>query len=167
MLLLTSLGSHAQNIDPKASTIEFTVTNLGIDVTGNFRAFSGTVQFDPAALEAARFSMRISAKSIRTGNNMRDEHLQEAEFFDVATHPSITFESEQVAATADGYTVTGTLNLKGTSKTIAIPFTTKEGMFTGSFTINRQDFNVGGDGFLDTIGDEVRIDLKCALQDEE
>ena len=164
-LLLLGSSLRAQQIDQSRSSIAFVATNLGVDVDGKFRSFSGTAQFDPEHPEAASFNMSIAVASIHTGNSMRDEHLREAEFFDASKHPNITFTSESVVATDSGYRLNGTLQLKGTSKTIAIPFTFSDGGFTGSFVINRQDYKVGGDGFLDTIGDEVRIHLKCYVND--
>lgn len=158
-----SIGQAKKTIDASASSVIFKVDNLGITVEGKARSISGSISFDENAIDQASFAIEIPVKSIRTGNKMRDEHLQEEEFFHASKFPTITFTSEKVIKVAQGYSLTGTLTMKGTSQTIAIPFTYANGQFNGSFNINRNDFNVGGDGFLNTISDEVAIQIACKV----
>ena len=141
------------------SSITFMVTNLGVEVSGRFRAFSGEVNFQPDRPEVSSFQLTIPVNSINSRNKMRDEHLQEEEFFDATNHPAITFTSRNVTQTDGQWTVTGTLVMKGISQDITIPFPYESASLSGEFTLNRQDFQIGGDGFLDTIGDEVKIQI--------
>ncbi|MEM6344444.1 MAG: YceI family protein [Bacteroidota bacterium] len=168
LLLLTqsSLGL-AQEIDLAKSSIDFVVTNLGLDVEGKFRRFSGTINFSPDKLEESSFEISIPVKSIFTDNSTRDEHLQEEEFFHAASHPNITFSAKEVKKSGEQYILNGSLTIKGTSKQISIPFTYENATFSGEITIDRQDFSVGGSGFLDTIGDEVIIKINCVLKADE
>jgi polyisoprenoid-binding protein YceI len=58
----------------------------------------------------------------------------------------------------------GNLEIRGVSKPISFPFQALPNgsgyTFTGSFTINRRDYGVGGSSI--SISDEVKIDLKIA-----
>ena len=83
------------------------------------------------------------------------------------TYPNITFASETVETSGDGFLLKGPLTIKGTEKQISIPFSYADGVFSGSFVINRHDYNVGNGGFLDTIGDNVTITVKCFLSNAE
>jgi len=167
LLLAQASISIAQEIDVKASSIEFTVTNLGIDVDGKFRTFSGTVVFDPERPEDSDFDISIPIKSVTTNNKMRDEHLQEEEFFDAENHPNITFKSTNTHKEGNGFVVTGMLTIKGNSRSVSLPFSYENSVLQGTLSINRNDYHVGGTGFLDTIGDDVEIAIKCVLKDED
>jgi polyisoprenoid-binding protein YceI len=56
--------------------------------------------------------------------------------------------------------------IKGITKNIAIPFKLSQNqhryILTASFTIDRQDFEVGGNSFLLSDDVTIRIDLRAA-----
>jgi len=169
LLLTIALGSFAlaqQAIDGSASSVKFTVTNLGIGVKGEFRAITGTVSFDPADLSQAVFDVQIPTRSVNTDNRMRDNHLREEDFFHVEKYPTITFKSEKVEKAEGGYSVTGTLTMRGVSKTVSIPFSVENNRFSGTFSLDRTDYGVGGDGFLNTVGEEVTIKIEVVTSTE-
>jgi polyisoprenoid-binding protein YceI len=139
------------------------VTNLGLEVPGTFRAFSGSIQFDPTNLESSSMEVSIPVKSINTANRMRDEHLQEEEFFDAANHPAIKFTSQSITKDGHQYLATGTLMIKGKSQSVSIPFSYDGATFHGKLSLKRSDFGVGGNGYLNTISDQVNIQLTCVL----
>ncbi len=165
-ICVLNFGMAQKKIDPINSKITFTATNLGVNVPGKLRKATGTIQFDENDLASSFFKVKIPAKTINTKNSMRDEHLKEEEFFDVQNHPFITFESTEITKAKTGYIAKGKLTIKGTTKIVLIPFEYSNGEFTGSLTINRNDYAIGGDGFLDTIGDEVKISIVCKTLEE-
>ena len=63
-------------------------------------------------------------------------------WFDAEKYPTIHFTSSSFAKTADGYSVTGTLDMHGVQKEITIPFTFNNNVFAGSFSVNRLDYNI-------------------------
>ncbi|HEV2354244.1 MAG TPA: YceI family protein, partial [Puia sp.] len=115
------------------------------------------------------FDVSIDAASVNTDNNMRDNHLREDAYFDVARYPRIRFVSTSVAANdkAGHYTMTGNLTIKGVTKLVRFPFlATPVGnnyIFNGSFTINRRDFGVGG---VSTLGNQVTVSLSVLTRSE-
>ena len=73
---------------------------------------------------------------------------------DVHSFPLITFTSTKVSASNKGgvFIVSGTISIKGTTKSIDFPFTAKAVqngyLFTGTFKLNRRDFGVGSSSFI-------------------
>ena len=146
----------------QGSEVNFTVTNFGFDVSGSFTGLQGD-SHRPASPANDGFDISIDANTVNTNNHMRDTHLRDEGYFDVKNTPRIRLVSTQVRATTRNsvYKFTGLLTMKGKTKNISFPFTMMSAgdglLFTGTFAINRKDFEVGG---TSTIGNEVRINLK-------
>lgn len=115
------------------------------DASGIFKTFSGAIEFDGTA--ASKFAVTIDVNSINTGNGMQNKHAKGAEWFEATKYPNITFTSSKVVKTGNTYQVTGTLDMHGVKKEITIPFTFtpkgNEGLFFGTFTVNRNDYKIG------------------------
>ena len=147
----------------KESSIHFTIHNFGFRTGGTLAAPEGNIEFNPDDLARSSFQVTIKSESINTDNETRDEHLREEDYFDVKNHPLIRFVSSSIRATGnkDAYEASGTLTIKNTSHTISLPFTAEKTgngwVFTGSFTMNRRDYGVGGSS---TISNELMVDIK-------
>jgi len=165
LIILSTISSlSAQSFKPvnDGSEIQFTIKNFGLNVTGHFRGLSGTIEFDPSNLSASSFNVSVDATTVNTGVDMRDNHLKKDEYFNTAKYPKINFTSTNITGDANGYTVSGHLTIKGTTKEISFPFTAaRQGdgfVFSGSFSINRKDFGVGGGSAV--MGSNVDVSLK-------
>ena len=115
----------------------------------------------------------MQAASIDTGNNDRDEHLRNEDFFDVEKFPTLTFTSTKVAAKdADTLEVTGNLTMHGVTKQVTIPVEVlgsvktpngEKAGFESSFTVNRKDYGIVWNRVLDAggsvLGDDVKINI--------
>ena len=145
------------------STVQFSLKNFGFRTGGKLDAPEGDIIFNPDDLSKSSFHVTIKTESINTDNNSRDEHLKEADYFDVKNYPFIRFVSSSVKAGSKkgSYEALGTLTIKNKSREISMPFTAeKKGagwFFTGSFKMNRRDFDVGGSS---TISNELTVDIK-------
>ncbi|MCT4643388.1 MAG: YceI family protein [Carboxylicivirga sp.] len=164
VFLLTGLFLQAQNfqnIDTTKSEVKFSVLNMKVKtVEGSFKGMKGEILFDINDLSHSFMKVCISAKSIDTGNNKRDKHLRSDDFFNVEKYPVICFESQKIEKYKNAYKVTGLLNLHGISKRVEIPFSHKDDTFSGTFTINRKDFDLGGNGTF-MVADEIAINIIC------
>jgi len=144
----------------KESSLKFTIENFGFDVHGSFSGFQGSINFDPQNPSAGSFDVTVDAATINTDNSLRDKHLKEESYFDVANYPRIHFLSTKIAGKGSVFTLYGHLTIKGKSKDISFPFTVAavdDGyVFKGSFKINRKDFGVGG---TSTISNELEVVL--------
>ncbi len=162
--VIVSLASWSQGLVPQdeGSSVTFTIRNFGVKVNGTFTGLAGGIQFNPKDLSTARFEVSVSASTVNTGIDLRDKHLKKEEYLDVEHFPIIRFVSKGVAAGAakENFTITGDLSMKGKTKQITFPFTARQSegatVFTGTFQINRKDFDIGG-GF--SMADELIVQL--------
>lgn len=156
-------------IDNDHSQVKFTLQAHGQALTGGFKGIDGTVKFDSTDLASSSFNCSINVATIYTGNEMRDEHLQDKEWFSASEFPVINFTSSAIVSAAEGYKAVGTLSSKGITKNIDIPFTFSDegaaGTFKGAFTISRTDFGIG---IMDAeVGDTVLIELDVPVSKAE
>ena len=125
---------------------DYEVKFVSEDPTGIFKTMTGDIIFDESNLETAKFNISIDASSINTGNGTQNKHAVAEEWFDVANHPAITFESTGVTKNETGYDIKGMLQIKGVVKEIAFPFTFIDNTFKGSFMVKRLDYKLGPNG---------------------
>ena len=158
-------GQQCKPVDDK-SEIKFSIKNFGINTSGTFSGLSGNINFDTSHLSASSFNISVDVNTINTGVDMRDNHLKKDEYFNAVKFPKIIFTSTEIKTTSNGYSITGTLSIKGTTKNITFPFiVTKQGtgmLFAGSFNINRRDFDVGSGSAV--LGNNVDVNLKVFAQ---
>ncbi len=155
----------AQQIDSGQSTVSFSLSNMGFrTVEGQFSGLDGDISFDPESLENSRFDVCIDASTVNTDNAKRDEHLRNEDFFEVTTYPTICYVSTSIKKTANGFISDGILSMHGQSKEASIPFTVENGVFAGTLSINRLDYNVGLDFKKFMVGYDVNVDIRCVTQ---
>ena len=164
-------------------TLDNTHTRLGFvtrhamitKVRGSFNDFTGTVTVPAEGIQSASAEVTINASSIDTRNADRDGHLKSNDFFDMENHPQITFKSTKIEGNGSGgVDVTGDLTIKGTTKSITIPFEfegtatdpfgNQRAGFEGTTTIKRSDFDLTWNATLETGG--VLVSEKVTLEIE-
>jgi polyisoprenoid-binding protein YceI len=169
-----ALAAETYQVDKAHSTVGFQVRHLFTMVGGSFQDFSGKVVVDRARPESSSVEFTIKAASIFTNEPKRDEHLKSPDFFDAASHPTITFRSTSVKpAGNDVFEVTGDLTMRGVTKQVTLPVTflgeardpwgnEKKG-FELATTLNRKDFGINWNKTLDQggvlVGDEVKVQI--------
>lgn len=166
VLLFVSFAAskEVQKLQPldSADAVKFTVQNLGFTVSGSFSGLNGTILFDENNLPASFFNISINASSVNTGNNLRDKHLKDEDYFDAAKYPLIKIESVKIAkSVTTGYLVFfGKLTIKDKTQDISFPFKVVADQnnyrFTGEFKMKRRDFGIGGKS---TVSNDVNIKL--------
>jgi len=115
--------AHAANyaIDPTHTFVTFEIGHFGTSTNrGRFDKKEGTVQFDRAA-KTGKVDISIDVKSINTGTPAFDKHLQSAELFHAAKHPTIKFSADKFTFAADKVSeVSGTLTLLGKAQPVTL-----------------------------------------------
>lgn len=162
------------NIDPSHSEVGFTVRHLAVSkVRGLFETFEGSITIADDPLQSS-VTATVDLSSINTRDAQRDGHLKSGDFFDVETHPTMTFTSTSVAPDGDGYKVTGDLTIKDVTKSIVLdlefngvgadPWGGTRAGFGATGSISRKDFgidfNIPLDGGGVVIGDKITIVLE-------
>jgi polyisoprenoid-binding protein YceI len=155
-------------IDGTHTYPRFSYSHFGFSTQlSRFNGTTGTVVFDPAA-KTGHVDVTIDLKSVDTGSPL-DEHLQGADFFDTAKHPTATFRSTKVVFDGDRpVAIEGQLTLKGVTKPVTLtvtsfqamehPMQKKPAIGANAYTVvKRSEFGAGK--YAPYVGDEVRIDV--------
>jgi len=169
--------------EPGHTEAEFRARHMMVTwVRGLFKDIHGKLELDFDRCEDASFEGEIDAAGIWTGETDRDTHLRSADFFDVESHPKITFAGrfrERTGATTFKGDVE--LTIRGSTRSVPLdivslgewktPFWVGEESkgeltrigFEAKATINRHDFGVSwqdelpGGGVV--VGNEIELTL--------
>jgi polyisoprenoid-binding protein YceI len=176
----TTARVRRYDIDPSHSSASFKVRHLMVsNVRGEFGHISGQVVIDEVDITRSSVEVSIDASTINTHDPKRDEHLRSADFFDVATYPTITFKSKRVQAGKGGdLFVTGDLTIRGITREVTLdveplspevkdPWGNVKRGASARARVNRKDFNVVWNATLDgggvVVGDDVAITIEVEL----
>lgn len=133
-----------------------------------FNKTSGTVTLDKVAMTGA-VDVTIDMKSVDTGFQLFDGHIQGSDFLDTANHPTATFKSTRVVFDGDKpATVEGKLTIKGTTRPVTLTITSFQAMphpmlkkdaigANAVAMIKRSEFNAGK--YAPNVGDEVTLEI--------
>lgn len=162
-------------VDPSHSDIVFRVRHMMVGtVHGQFRKWEAQMSFDPKDPKSDSVLVAVDVDSIDTREPKRDTHLKSADFFDLANHPTMTFESTHVVrASAQKYEVTGNLTIRGTQKSVVLavehlgggkdPWGEQRAIFNAKVTVDRRDFGLVWNLPLDAggvlVGNVIEIDI--------
>jgi len=132
-------------------------------VRGSFKDFEGHAHLDAADPSRSSAELTIQVASVDTGQEQRDGHLRNSDFFDAENHPTMTFKSTSAEKVDDDtYRLTGDLTVKDTTKPVAIdfeltgsakdPYGNLRAGFEGQAVINRKDWGLNWNTALETGG---------------
>ena len=167
----TGLPVQRFDIDWPHSAVEFAVRFMGLStVRGSFANFGGTLMYDPKSIEHSSVSVVIQTKSINTNVDFRDKDLRSENFFDAEKYPLITFHSEKIEKSKDGFVAYGPLSMHGVTKPVAIQFVqlhpvtsdawgNKRVGFVGHLSLDRTDYGIMGTKFWNSEYDPGRMSI--------
>ena len=180
ILSISVQANETYTIDTAHASIGFSISHLVISkVKGDFNDFSGTFVLDKQN-RLTQANATIKAASIDTGVKKRDDHLRNADFFEVETYPEITFEAKKAVRRSGKDLLLGKFTLHGVTKNIELPYTikgpitdpygTKKIGFHAETVINRTDYGLNWNQALEVggvmVGEDVVIviDVEAAKQ---
>jgi polyisoprenoid-binding protein YceI len=174
-------------IDAVHSHVGFTVKHMMVSkVRGQFKIFDADIVTAEDPLKSS-FTARVDLRSVDTGNEQRDNHIRSADFFEVESHPEMTYKSTGIrpATDAEGFIVDGDLTIRGVTRQVPLtlevegfgpdPFGGTRSGFTLSGEINRTDFGVSFNGPIPgtsgavIVSEKVQIlvEIEAVLQKED
>ena len=161
ILIFLTMAFVSIKTPAQVSKIEFSIKNLGINVTGSFDDFYINAYFDNNFKLDSIYSS-IRSKSINTGIKSRDRHLLGDTYFQVEKHPRIILNSTQIKQIdANHYDVLVEIQIKDFRVIKQIPVIVKKVKNTfqisSNFLINRKKFNIGGGSLI--MGKTVTVDV--------
>lgn len=167
-------------IDASHSTFEFAVRHVVVStVKGAFSGVTGTIHYDPDAVEESTVQTEIDIATLDSHNKGRDEKLLGEGHFDVATYPTATFKSSRIDVMSDGpIKVTGDLTLRGVTREVVFDATFEgtqtqingipRGAFVALGSIKRTEFGFGLGNDLPgggkTHSDEVKLAMYVTVR---
>ena len=176
LLLSLSLFAVSAQAAPRPlvaakSSIEFSVKQMGVAVSGRFQRFSATIDLDDKHLAAARADVSVDIASLTTGDADADAVALDTPWLAAKQFPQARFSSKTVKASgANRYSVDGTLTIRGQTRALTVPLTTQtqaDGsvIVSGRFALRRADFCIGGGEWNedDVVGNEVPVTFKLWL----
>lgn len=122
---LAPVRADTYGIDKQHTNVTVSWDHLGLSrQSARVVDVDGRLEFNPAVAADARLEVTMRAASIWTGVSALDRHLRTPDFFDVATHPEITFRSTAVRVTGDRTgEVTGDLTMVGVTRALTLNVT--------------------------------------------
>lgn len=159
-----------QALQAAQSEVTFVAKQLGVPLSGRFKAFSAQTQFDPKAPTAGQIAFSVDLGSVALGAEA-DAELPKPEWFNTPKFPKATFQSSAIKALGGGkFEVAGKLVIKGQSRDLVVPvqLTQAQGLSTatGGFTLRRLDFKIGEGDWSDTsiVANDVQVKFKLVIQ---
>ncbi|MDP8987351.1 MAG: YceI family protein [Actinomycetota bacterium] len=163
------------DLDPSHTHVGFSVRHMIGKVSGRFASFSGTVVIAEEPLDSS-VVVSIDVGSIDTGDEQRDGHLRSPDFFDVESHPTMTYRSTGLTSKGEGrYRVEGDLTIKGVTRPVPLSLTF-EGVgvdpwgnqrlgFSATAEIDREQFGLTWNQALETggmlVGRKVTVNIEA------
>jgi polyisoprenoid-binding protein YceI len=171
---LPAAGTWA--LDTTHTDVSFTARHLMVTkVRGRFPLVSGSVTIAENPLESSVEAV-LDVAGVNSGEAGRDEHLRNADFFEVEKYPTITFRSTKVEEAGDGeYKLTGDLTIKDVTRpvtldleylgTIASPWGDQRAGFSASTEVSRKEwgltFNMALEGGGVMVGDKIKLNIEA------
>jgi polyisoprenoid-binding protein YceI len=172
-LLLAVTGALAapRPLVRAGSHIGFSVKQMGVPVSGEFRRFDAAIDFDAANPGQSSASLKIEIGSLTTGIEDADAVAMDADWLDKEHAPHATFASSSIRALGGNrYEAKGTLTIRNRAREIAVPFAVEDrpdgkSVFTAALVIKRADFGIGGgmwnEGGL--VAEEVPVSVRLLV----
>lgn len=149
------------------SELRFISKQMNVPMKGQFSQFAVQLHFDPEKLETAQISVEIQVNSIDVGGEEANEIVKGKGWFQAASFPTAKFVAQKIKMLEqDRFEAAGLLTVKDITRPVVAPFslkrTDKTGIFSGSLTMKRLDFDLGSGVWADTevVANEVEISFK-------
>ena len=176
--MTTTASTTVWTVDPTHAELGFSVRHLMINnVRGRFGKVEGTVAADDSNLNNSRIDVTVDVNSLDTRQEMRDNHLRSADFFDAANHPTIHFVSKRIVGDVlKDFQIIGDLTIRGTTHEIELnahlegrgkdPWGNERAGFSLTGSLNRHDYGLHWNQALEAGGVAVGAEVKITIDVE-
>jgi polyisoprenoid-binding protein YceI len=154
--------------DANHTYVRFSYSHMGFTTQeSRFNSVKATVTYDPAA-KSGSVDVLVDTKSVDTGSDLFNEHIQGPDYLDTAQFATATFKSTSVKFDGDKpVSIEGNLTVKGVTKPVKLTVTSfkhapnmmkKDAIGADATgTIKRSDFNMAK--AVPMVGDEVTLEI--------
>jgi len=152
LLVATSFNAAAtpRTLIPGESKIEFTVKEMGVPVTGEFRRFTSDIDIDQLKPEKSHANLSIEVGTLDTGSEEADAIAVDPDWLDKVHAPLAIFKSQTIRALGgDRFEAKGTLSIRNKVRDIVIQFNAAnhpdgKTVIVSNFIIKRTEYGIGG-----------------------
>lgn len=173
-LALPVQAGQAYRFDKAHTNVLFFIDHLGFsEMLGRFHDYDGEIVLDSENWSRSSVTVRIDTASVDMFHDGLNEHLRNADFFDVERFPTMDFRSTAVELDADGKgRLHGELTLLGVTRPVSLElrlnkyakhpmFPVQVAGFSAHGQIQRSDF--GMNYLVPAVGDTVTIRIETEL----
>lgn len=169
IILLTPWAAFATapqwSILPAESSITFTAIQNNAPVSGEFKKFSGNIQFDPEQLDSSQVDIIIDMNSITSSYGEVADTLKTPDWFSTKQFPQGIFKAHEFKKTGNNtFQANGELTIRDKTAPVTLTFVLEEYnaqklRAIGTTTLKRSVFGVGQGEWAksDVVKDEVQI----------
>jgi polyisoprenoid-binding protein YceI len=156
------------HLDPNHTMVLFSWNHFGFShPSADLGLGNGVIVFDQQHPTRSSVDVTLPLTKLDTFVPALDQHLKEADFFDAAKYPVVTFKSTRVQPMgANKFKVTGQLTVHGVTRQVVLhatlnrigphPMTKAQSIgFDATATLKRSDFGMGA--YVPNVSDEVTI----------
>lgn len=165
--LLTQAAAPTWKIIPQESKLTFTGTLNDVPTSGQFKSFSGTINFDPNKLNESHVHIVVDTDSVSTSYADIAITIKTSDWLDAKYFPQATFDANHFTKTGDNtYQTNGKLTIRDKTHTIPVTFVAKNSapnkvQIKGRAILKRTQFGVGKGEWAstDSVADDVKVDF--------
>ena len=165
----------AWKLDPSHTLVEFSAKHMMITtVKGRITDVEGVIYTDEKDPKKSSVEATLSAASIDTRTDQRDQHLRSADFLNAEKYPAIKFRSTRIEGDKEHFKLTGDLTIRDVTRPITLdvdfegrtkdPWGGERVGFSAKGKIDRREFGLTWNQTLETggllVGNEIKINLE-------
>jgi len=171
LLPMRAQAAESLKIGAGRGTIDFAIGDSSLfRTTGSFKQWQGTLQVDDADASRSSVAVRVKTASIEVLDAQQTAMLKDADFFDVARFPEMTYASKRVERIGEGaFRIEGEITLRGITRPMLLDVSVTErkpsapagasyARFKATGKLKRSEF--GMTKYIDMVGDTVDISIR-------
>ena len=173
--IASNITPGSYELDDTHAYLSFSYSHLGLSNPQiQFADFEASLELNGDDMSLSQVRITIDAASVDSTVPELDDYLKGPDFFDVANHPEITFQSTAYEETSDSSgRLTGDLSVRGVTLPVTLdvtinsasmnPLNRKEMIgFSATGSINRSDY--GLTAYAPLIGDELSLAVQIEFE---
>ncbi len=173
--IASNITPGSYELDDTHAYLSFSYSHLGLSNPQiQFADFEASLELNGDDMSLSQVRITIDAASVNSTVPELDDDLKGPDFFDVANHPEITFQSTAYEETSDSSgRLTGDLSVRGVTLPVTLdvtinsasmnPLNRKEMIgFSATGSINRSDY--GLTAYAPLVGDELSLAVQIEFE---
>jgi polyisoprenoid-binding protein YceI len=171
LLPVRTFAAEQLHIGAGRGSIDFAIGDSRLfRTTGSFKDWLGTVRVDDSEVSRSTVAVKVNTNSIEMLDPQQSAMLKDADFFDVAKFPEMTYLSTRIDRTSETtLKVEGEVTLRGITRPMALdvavtdrkpdaPAGARYARFRGTGSLKRSEF--GMVKYIDMVGDKVDFSIR-------